>query len=215
MPEKTIKDPRRPKDVYQRAGQWSPTDLKAFADWMASRSGTFITFDEQADGAAVDNAYPPLVFSSVTNKDRWSAYARKIGVPGSSPMCVSVYSNQDQPSPPTPGSSQPWFNANVGAVQVEFDRPRKFVSVQAKTLLLFPPTQAVLNKPFLAAFDAAGTSHVKYFSPNYPDPEWYQWQTLAVHFPQGITKVQMSCQGWPNPGEPVFSIFDNFFFSDD
>jgi hypothetical protein len=215
-----IKDPRYAKDIYHRAGQWSPSDLSAFAELLLSHFGTRVTFEDQKNCAAVDNVYPSLAFSSITTSPvaKWSAYARTTGVAGGPVMGVSIWSCGDVSVDPTHHSSDPYFNDFDGAVQVQFDPPRKFVSVWARPQLLFyPPSQHPQNKPFLWAYDQAGHFlDQRLYAPDYgtPGTAWGEWQTLALYIPSGISSVLMSCQTG-QPGDPVRTIFTNFYLSDD
>ena len=167
---------------------------------------TVITFDDVADGTAVDSHYTAqgVTFASVTTSppNRWSAYARRM-ISASAPNGISV---QALPHPPS-------FDVRSGGIEASFTHPQRWVAIDAQ------PWPQVANstanpsaRPLLEAFDAQGQMIAKVFYPlSFGQPGYGDWKTLIITAPTAsIVKVIFTSEFSGPPS--VESVFDRFAF---
>lgn len=172
-----------------------------------------IRFDNVPDGTVVDTLYAgnSVKFASLTTKppSRGSAYARRlqIGTPSSGLNVLSLTTS--------PGWTGAFFDARQGAVEVTFDQLQSAVSVMAMPLDFPEALGKDDNRPFMEAFDAAGTYLGRARTELGPDdPNFYlNWHLIAMNSPsRNIKTLRLSSQA--QGSRWVYTVFDNLTFRD-
>src|SRR5882672_1201637 len=150
-----------------------------------------IDFDDAADGTVIHTRYPGVIFSNPIGGD---IFARNgSGFAPSSPNVASVFG--------APGLPQ--FDARNGAVDGTFATPVGRVSIDARPVAPFEFLTALTKRPFLQAFDAAGTLLTTvYYAGALPTTVAGVGPTETLAFTStgnNIARVRFSSQ---NPGNP-------------
>ena len=158
-----------------------------------------------ANGAIVDSTYAAFgVAFTCVSCSSGHAYARAPG--GRTNNGVSLF--------PSPYYSA--YDARYGAVRADFASARSFVTIDARSVL--PPEYAgtPVARPWLEAYDAAGTMIANAYYPPHGDPAFGTWQTLRVDAPAGkaISYVRFSSQNF-STSPAVYAQFDNLTFNAD
>lgn len=102
------------------------------------------------------------------------------------------------------------FDARYGAVEASFNQAKSTVSIDAQAVVFPEQLSTPVARPFIEAYDAAGSMLLRTYYPAYGSPGFGSWQTLTVSAP-GIRRVRFSSQA-PGSSTPVYGSFDNLQF---
>ena len=161
-----------------------------------------ITFDGLADGTVINNLFPGLTFSNGAGGG--DVYAQSFTGAISGTNVVSVIN----------GGIDGAFNASDGGVQVDFATGQSTVSIDTAAIAPIEGLGAVLNKPFLQAWDTGGNFiGVVYYTLPLPTVGQGATQTLTINAATGtlIGRVQFSTQ-ISQGGQIMRGVFDNLTY---
>jgi len=102
------------------------------------------------------------------------------------------------------------FDARYGAVEASFNQAKSSVSIDAQAVVFPEQLSTPVARPFIEAYDAAGSLLTRTYYPAYGTPGFGSWQTLTVNA-AGIRRVRFSSQA-PGGTTPVYGSFDNLQF---
>ncbi len=172
--------------------------------WLAAGSvaaENWINFDDAADGTVVNTRYAGVTF---TNALGGNIYARASMFAPSPGNAVSVFA-----------TGLPEFDARFGAVEVHFQTPMKWVSIDARPEAPLEFLTPLTKRPFIQAFDAGGVYlGATYYAGELPDGvgEIGPAETLTyTSASANIVYVRFSSQN-PAGGTPTYGLFDNLRF---
>ncbi len=183
--------------------------------WLWDR---VITFDDVSDGTIINNHYGGVTFSVVGGTGQFASqtggiYARANPFAESSPNVVSLVPPYINGGPNYSTSSIfPFYDERWGKIQAQFATPQMIVSIDAAPVLSAEPIGAILNVPYLQAFDSNGSVvGTAYYPYNANNANYGTWQRLTVQSnTNNIAYVQFSSQH--SGGSPVYGEFDRLEF---
>lgn len=167
-----------------------------------------IQFDDVPDGTVVDHTYATsgVNFASLTPAVG-PAYVRRLQL-GTAASGLNVLSMTN-----SPGWTGAFFDTRQGAVEATFDQLQSSVSVMALPLNSPEGLGHDDNRPFIEAFDSAGTYLGRARTQLGPDDQnfYMVWQPLSyVSATRNIKKIRMSSQA--HGSRWVYATFDNLSF---
>ena len=115
-----------------------------------------------------------------------------------------------------PSIATSFFDDATGCVEVLFEFPHSWVSIDAMPLASPDDLRPITAKPYLDAYDAAGVrlGRVSY-APNHGDALWGSWQRLRLLVLYAVKPCEVRIGSQRDNGCPVYGLFDQLMFSND
>ncbi|MBP6503955.1 MAG: hypothetical protein KA316_14490 [Rhodoferax sp.] len=171
---------------------------------------TVISFDDVASDTMIDTHYAgqgvTLAAVLAGTGTRGHVYARNSWNIDTAPNGVTLID---------PSIATSFFDDATGCVEVLFEFPHSWVSIDAMPLASPDDLRPITAKPYLDAYDAAGVrlGRVSY-APNHGDALWGSWQRLRLDA-AGATIRSVRIGSLRDNGCPVYGLFDQLMFSND
>lgn len=171
---------------------------------------TVISFDDVASDTMIDTHYAgqgvTLAAVLAGTGTRGHVYARNSWNIDTAPNGVTLID---------PSIATSFFDDATGCVEVLFEFPHSWVSIDAMPLASPDDLRPITAKPYLDAYDAAGVrlGRVSY-APNHGDALWGSWQRLRLDA-AGATIRSVRIGSQRDNGCPVYGLFDQLMFSND
>ncbi len=171
---------------------------------------TVISFDDVASDTMIDTHYTgqgvTLAAVLAGTGTRGHVYARNSWNIDTAPNGVTLID---------PSIATSFFDDATGCVEVRFDSPHSWISIDAMPLASPDDLRPITAKPYLDAYDAAGVRLARVsYAPNHGDALWGSWQRLRLDA-AGATIRSVRIGSQRDNGCPVYGLFDQLMFSND
>jgi len=169
-----------------------------------------INFDDVPSGTVIDTHYQAqgVTLASVLagSGARGHAYARNSWNIETAPNGVSVVD---------PSIAMAFFDDATGYVELRFEFPRRWVSIDAMPIASPDDFRPITAKPYLEVYDAAGVRLGRtVYAPKHGDAAWGTWQRLRLDV-AGSTIRSARIGSQRDNGCPVYGVFDQLMVSNE